>query len=303
MKTCDLSIVIVSYNSKDLLRNCLFSIFKNIQNIELEVIVVDNNSSDGTKEMLVKEFPHVHLILNEKNLGFAEANNLGIKAATGKYVFLLNPDTLVLEGDFRKLIDFLKEHSEIGIIGPKVLNSDFSLQRQCKRGWPTFWNSVCYVSGLWKIFNKTQWQKKVFGGYFLLEKDDNEMSEVDQISGAAMIIRREVFEKIGFLDSSYFLYWEDSDFCYRTQKGGFKVFYYPYIKILHYGGRGGTEKTPFKNLWYFHRNLFIFYRKYLAPKTFFLINLMYYLLIFIIFCKKLVFNIFRKRKIIGSLKP
>jgi len=299
----DLSIIIVNYNSKDYLKNCLDSIFKKIKDINFEIIVVDNNSSDGSKELLKEDFPEAHLIESEKNLGFAGANNLGIKVSKGNYIFLLNPDTLILGGDFKKLILFLNQHPQIGILGPKVLNSDLTFQKQCKRGWPNFWNSFCYVSGLWRVFNKSQWQRRVFGGYFLLDKSEKEEWQVDQVSGAAMIIRREVFNQIGLFDPSYFLYWEDSDFCFRAKKANYKIYYYPYIEIIHYGGKGGTEAAPFKNLWYFHRNLFIFYKKYLAPKNFFIVNLLYYFFIFLVFILKCFLNLFRKKKIIGSLKP
>lgn len=298
-----LSIIIVSYNTKNFLKDCLESIFQKIKKTSFEVLVVDNGSVDKSEEMVEKEFPLVRVIKNKENVGFAKANNQGIKEAKGEYIFLLNPDTLILDDNINELIDFFDSQKEIGIIGPKVLNADYSFQRQCKRGWPTFWNSFCYVSGLWKILNKTPWQKKVFGGYFLLDKNENEISEVQQISGSAMIVRKKVFEQVGLLDENYFLYWEDSDFCFRVQEKNWKIYYYPFFRVLHYGGKGGTQRQPLKNLWYFHRGLFIFYRRYLAPNSFFLINIFYYLLIGFMFLFKLFINLFRKEKIIGSVKP
>ncbi|MGB9681255.1 MAG: glycosyltransferase family 2 protein [Minisyncoccia bacterium] len=299
-----LSVIIVNYNSSNYLKSCLNSIAKKFQNINYEVIVIDNASEkEKILSSLSQEYNFLKIIRNQKNFGFAKANNQGIKIAKGKYIFLLNPDTVILNTGINELINFLEENPKIGIIGPKILNSDLSFQYQCKRGWPTFWNAFTYLTKLYKLFPKNKKWQKIFGGYFLLEKDQNQIQKVDQVSGAAMIVRKEVFDKIGYLNEDYFLYWEDSDFCFRAQLAGFEIYYHPFLEIIHYGGKGGTQRQPFRNLWYFHRGLYIFYRKYLAKRKLFLVNWLYYFSIFAVFLLKLLLNLFRKKKIIGSLKP
>ncbi len=193
----ELSILIVNYNTKKLLRNCLKSVFQNVKDIDFEVWVVDNASSDGGLEMLRKEFPKVKIIANKENTGFAKANNQAIKKAEGKYIFLLNPDTIILDENFKEPIRFMEKHPEAGACGPLVLNLDGTMQRQCKRGLTTFWNSFAYYSGLWKLFSKNKWWRKIFGGYFLLDKPDDKICEVDNLSGAAMMITKETIEKDG----------------------------------------------------------------------------------------------------------
>jgi len=145
-----LSIIIVNYNAKELLKNCLKSIFQKMKDIDFEVWIIDNASSDGSLEMIKKEFPKVKIIANKENLGFARANNQAIKKAKSKYIFLLNPDTILLEENFKELIQFVEKHPEAGACGPLVLNKDGTMQRQCKRGLTTFWNSFTYYSGLWR---------------------------------------------------------------------------------------------------------------------------------------------------------
>lgn len=299
----NLSIIIVSCNTRNILRNCLESIFENIKDIDFEVWVVDNASSDGSLEMIEKEFPEVKTIANKENLGFAKANNQAIKKVEGKYIFLLNPDAVILDENFGKLIQFMEEHPEAGACGPLVLNKNGTMQRQCKRGFPTFWNSFAYYSGLWKLFSQNKWWIENFGGYFLLGKSDDKICEVGQLSGAAMIVRKEILEKVGLMSEDYVMYWDDTDWCYRIKEANWKIYYVPFVKITHYGGAGGAQLHAFKNLWYFHRGACLFYRRYLAPNYFFLINFLYYSGVWFAFSLKLLFNLFRKEKIIGSKKP
>jgi len=298
-----LSIIIVNYNTQKLLRNCLKSVFEKIKGVQLEVWVVDNNSSDGSLEMVKNEFPEVKIIPNKENVGFAKANNQAIKESKGKYILLLNPDTFILDTNFNELLKFMEGHPEAGSCGPLVLNKDGTMQRQCKRGFPTFWNSFAYYSGLWKLFLKSQWWRENFGGYFLLNKADNQICEADCLSGAIMIVRRELLEKVGLMCEDYIMYWEDIDWCFRIKKAGWKIYYIPLTKIVHYGGAGGAQLHAFKNLWYFHRGACLFYRRYFAPNYFFLINFLYYSGVWFAFGLKLLFNLFRREKIIGSKKP
>jgi GT2 family glycosyltransferase len=294
-----LSIIIVTHNAKDFLRNCLRSVFEKIKNLSFEVLVVDNTSSDGTFEMLKNEFPQVKVIFSKENLGFAKANNLAIKEAKGKYIFLLNPDTILLDENFEKLIDFAQKNLNVGAIGPKVLNSDFTIQHQCKRGFPTPWNTLYYFLGLAKIFPKS----KVFSGYLLTYLDTEKIQEVDSLSGCAMVVKREAIEKVGMMDEDYYLYGDDLDWCYRIKSGGWKVIYFPETKIIHYGGKGGTGKKPYFNIYCFYKSALIFYRKHLAKEYFFLINWLVYFGIFLRFLVVIIINSFKKEKTIGSKKP
>jgi len=299
----ELSIVIVNYNTQELLKNCLKSVFKKIKNIPLEVLVIDNASTDLSLDMVQKEFPEVKIITNRENVGFAKANNQAIKKAVGKYILLLNPDTVILDEGLKELLKFMNEHPEAGACGPLILNSDGTIQRQCKRSFPNFWNSFTYYSGLWKLFPRSKWWRKNFGRYFLLDKPDDKICEVDQLSGAAMIVRKSILEKVGLMNEDYIMYWDDTDWCFRIKKAGWKIYYVPLAKIIHYGGAGGVQLHAFKNLWYFHRGAYLFYKRYLAPSYLFLTNFLYYSGVWFIFILKLLSNLFRKEKIIGSKKP
>ncbi len=297
-----LSIVIVNYNTKEILKNCLNSVFEKIKDINFEVLVVDNASNDGSIEMIKNEFPNVRVIINKKNIGFAKASNQGLKNVNGKYILLLNPDTIFLDENFKKLIDFMEECPDVGACGPLILNKDGSIQRQCKRGLSTFWNSFTYYSGLWKLFPQNKWWQKKFGGYFLLNKPYDKICEVDVLSGAAILIRKKTLEEVGLICEDYIMYWDDTDLCFRIKKEGWKIYYLPLTKIIHYGGAGGTQIHAFKNLWYFHRGACLFYKKYLSSNYFFLINFLYYSGVWFAFCLKLLSNLFKKEKTIGSRK-
>jgi hypothetical protein len=298
-----LSIIIVNYNTKNLTMECVASIIRYNKDISYEIIVVDNASSDGSVEMVKGKFPKVKIIANKNNLGFVKANNQAITRAEGEYIFLLNPDTILLDKNLKQLIDFMNDHPEIGACGPLVLNKDGTMQRQCKRSFQYFWTTVTYYSGLWKLFPGSMWWKKKFGKYFLLDKPDDEICEVDQISGAAMIVRRGVLDNVGYMDEDYVMYWDETDWCFRIKKADWKVYYFPFVKIIHYGGSGGSRQHVFRNLWYFHRGACIFYRKHLASRYFFLINFLYYSGVWCGFIWKLFINFFLKEKIIGSRKP
>jgi len=299
----DFSIIIVNYNTKELLKNCLRSVFQKMKDIDFEVWVVDNASTDDSLEMVRKEFPKIKIIANKENIGFARANNQAIKEVAGKYVLLLNPDTIILDENFKELIKFMEEHPEVGACGPLILNRDGTIQRQCKKGWPTFWNSFTYYSGLWKLFSKNKWWRKNFGRYFLLDKPDDKIYEVDSLSGSAMMVRKEALKEVGLMCEDYIMYWDDIDWCYRIKKANWKIYYVPLTKITHYGGAGGTQLHAFKNLWYFHKGACLFYKRHLASHNFFLVNFLYYSGVWFAFGLKLLSNLFKREKIIGSKKP
>ena len=210
----DLSIVIVNYNVKEFLQNLIHSIYKAGERINYEIIIVDNASDDGSVELLQEKFPDVKLIVNSKNLGFSKANNIGMSVATGKYILLINPDSIVQEDTFEKMISFFENTPDAGLAGCKILNPDGTLQLACRRSFPGPWTSFCKVIGFSNLFPKS----KFFARYNLTYLNENETYEVDAVSGSFMMIKREVLEKVGNLDEQFFMYGEDLDWCYRIKK-------------------------------------------------------------------------------------
>ena len=298
-----ISIIIVNYNTAAILRDCLFSLYANLKRSDFEVIVADNFSSDGSVEMIKSEFPDVRIVANRENFGFAKANNQAIPFAKGEYIFLLNPDTFVLDGNIAMLADFMGSHPEAGACGPRVLNSDRTMQRQCKRGGPTFKNLFFYYSGLWRLFPGSPKWKKIAGGYFLLDKSDDAVCEVDQLSGAAMLIRKAAMGNVGPIEEKYVMYWEDTDYCFRLKAAGWKIYYVPGASIVHLGGAGGTQRHAGKNLWYFHRGAAMFYGRYLSDREPLAGRALFYAGNWAVFFMKFTANLLLKEKIIGSRKP
>ena len=227
MEKTDLSIIIVNYNTKNFLRQCLKSL-----NSDKEIIVVDNHSSDGSPAMVVKEFPRVKLIKNKKNLGFAKANNLAIKKSSGRYILFLNPDTIVQKNTLKTMIQFMEENPQVGAATCRVELIDGQLDQACHRGFPTAWNAFCYFSGLGKLFP----QSKIFAGYSLGCLPLDKIHEIDASAGAFLIVRREIGESLNWFDEDYFWYGEDLDFCYRLKQKGWKIMFVSTTKIIHYKG-------------------------------------------------------------------
>jgi O-antigen biosynthesis protein len=255
----DISIIIVNYNVKEFLQNLLHSISKSSDKISREIIVIDNASNDGSPEFLNEKFPYVDLVVNNSNLGFSKANNIGINRAKGKYILLLNPDTLVSEDTFEKMIDFFEHNPRVGLAGCKILNPDGTLQLACRRSFPGPWTSFCKVTGLSNLFP----QSKLFARYNLTYLDPNQTYEVDAISGSFMMFRKELFDKIGGLDEKFFMYGEDLDFCYRTQKAGYKVYYVHSTQIIHYKGES-TKRSGLDETKIFYNAMHLFVQKHLS---------------------------------------
>lgn len=291
----ELSICIVSYQAKDFLRACLESLYENTHQTSFEVIVVNNGSSDGTHELLTSSYPHVILIENEKNLGYTRPMNQALRAGHGDFLLQLNPDTIILPGALDLLLNFMKEHSSVGICGPKVLNQNRTLQGPCKRGEARPWAVISYFLGASKLFPKS----KFFGGYLLNYLNEDQSNPVAGVSGSCMLIRRKVIDEIGYLDETYFAFQEDADFCFRARQSGWEVYYYPEAKIIHYGGQGGSRVEPYHSIIEWHRSYFLIYRKYFAKDYFFLFNWFYYLLMGVKLGLTLVVNFLRKEKSIG----
>lgn len=296
----DLSICIVTYRARDFLHDCLKSIAEfSGSALTNEIIVVDNHSNDGTLEMLRSEFPRVTLIANQENAGYTRPNNQAMRISSGRYILLINPDCLVEEGAMDGLAAFLDQHPEVGIVGPKVLNRDRTLQKQCRRSEAGPWDAFCYFSGLANLFPND----KRFAGYLMTYMDENILHEVQAVSGSCMLIRREVIEQIGYLDENFFAYQEDSDFCRRARLAGWKVFYYPDSRVVHFAGEGGSGVKPFRSIYEWHRSYYLYYRKHFSDDYFFLLNWVYYLAMTLKLAFSLLTNLFRRKKVVGTKKP
>jgi GT2 family glycosyltransferase len=256
-----LSIIIVSYNTAELLLNCIGSVYAHAGSLDYEILVVDNNSSDGSAALVKGRFPDVKLIHNDQNVGFARANNQGYMVSKGKYVLLLNPDTIVREGALARLARFLDEHQAVVVVGPRLLNIDGTLQVQCRRGFPRLLNSIAYGSGLSRVFPKN----RVLGSYLMTYMDARERHEVDAVSGACMLVRRSVVEGIGgLLDEAFFMHFEDIDLCFRCKEQGHEIWYVHDSEVIHLKGQSskfrnrGVKRDFFDSaLVYFKKN----YRK------------------------------------------
>lgn len=240
----DFSIVIISFNTKNLLVECLKSIIRSMadQKFKYEIIVVDNASKDGTVTA-IKNY-NLKIIQNKQNLGFSKANNIGVKHAAGKYILFLNPDTIIYKGSIEKIIDFMENNKGVGAATCKILLPNGELDDACHRGFPTPWSSLTHFTGLSKIFPKS----KLFSGYNLGGSNLNEIHQIDACCGAFVIVRREAGEEIGWWDEDFFWYGEDLDFCYRLKRKGWRVYFVPTCKILHHKGVSGGIKSISKYL-------------------------------------------------------
>ncbi len=251
----DISIVIVNYNVKDHLDTCLSSIFKsNNKKYNIEIYVIDNNSIDGSRDFIKTKYPQINYIENEINLGFSKANNIALKKVTGKYILLLNPDTILEEGTFEKLIRFCEDNKDVGAVTSKLIMANGKLDLACKRSFPTLSVALPRILGLSKAFPKS----KTFGKYNLTYLNEDETYEVDAICGAFMFIPKKVLDEVGLFDEDYFMYGEDIDICYRIKKKGYKIFYYPEVKTVHLKGES-TKKTglAYVNNFYGAMNIFV----------------------------------------------
>ena len=275
-----LSIVIVNYNVKYFLEQCLYSVVKAVQGIDAEIFVVDNNSVDGSMDMVHEKFPEVIKINNRQNLGFSKANNQAIKQAKGEYILLLNPDTVVEDDTFKKVVDFMDEHPDGGGLGVKMLDGQGVFLPESKRGLPTPAVAFYKIFGLSRLFPKS----KIFSKYHLGYLDNDQTHEVDVLSGAFMLLRKSVLDKIGLLDETFFMYGEDIDLSYRIIKAGYKNYYFPSTRIIHYKGES-TKKSSINYVFVFYKAMVIFAKKHFSQKnaaTFaFLINIAIYLRAFL----------------------
>ena len=232
------SVVIVSWNARDYLVQCLNSLSPETCRCPLEILVVDNASTDGSPECVERQFPQVRLIRNAANLGFARANNIGIAQSRGKYLALINSDVKVLPDCITRLVDYCEQHPEVGMAGPRVTGGDGKLQRSC-RGFPGVWNMLCRALALDSIFPKSKW----FTGYSLRHWAQDDLRPVDILAGCFWLIRREALARVGLLDESFFMYGEDMDWCRRFWENGWQVMFVPAAEAIHYGG-GSSANAP-----------------------------------------------------------
>jgi GT2 family glycosyltransferase len=233
----------------------------------MEVIVVDNCSRDGSAEMVEAEFPQAHVIRSPRNGGFAFGNNLGLRVARGRYLLLLNPDTETPPDALAALVSFMDAHAEAGVVGPRLVRADGSLDLACRRSFPTPEVSLYRILGLSKLFPKS----RRFARYNMTYLDEHALAEVDSVVGACMMVRREAMDQAGLLDEEFFMYGEDLDWAYRIKQHGWKVYYNPAAVILHYK-RESAKQRPVKTITEFYRAMLIFHRKHYAAQTFFLLN-------------------------------
>lgn len=257
-----LSVIIVNYNVKYFLEQCLHSVEAAIKGIDAEVFVVDNNSVDGSVEMVREKFPDVKLIANTVNTGFSVANNQAIKVASGEYILLLNPDTVVELDTFSKSVEFMDAHPDAGGLGIKMVDGSGRFLPESKRGLPTPAVAFYKIFGLSALFPKS----RIFGQYHLGYLDNEKTHVVDVLAGAYMMLRRETLEKTGLLDETFFMYGEDIDLSYRITKSGYKNYYFPGARIIHYKGES-TKKSSINYVFVFYNAMVIFARKHFSQKN------------------------------------
>lgn len=263
----DVSILIVNYNTRQLTLDCLRSVFASETEFIYEVIVIDNDSKDDSVQAIRQEFPLVRLIENTENTGFAKANNQGMAAAQGRYVLLLNSDTVIQPDTIQTMVAFMDRNPITGASGCKIILPDGSLDKACKRGFPTPSASFYYAFGLSKLFPN----EPRFNQYQLGYLDPDQEYPVDCLVGAFMLVRRETIEQVGGLDETFFMYGEDIDWCYRIKQAGWGIHYYPRTTIVHYKG-GSARRRPFKIIYEFHRAMILFHRKHYRKKYNILVN-------------------------------
>lgn len=256
----DVSVVVVSWNTRDILRGCLRSIFEQTREVSFEVFVVDNNSHDGSAEMVRAEFPTIKLIANAENRGFAAGCNQGMREASGRYTLLLNPDTIVLDDAISRCVEYADLHADVGVVGCQVLEDENRIQRT-GFSFPSPLNMFFGLSGLSRMFPRS----RLFGRPQLSWWDRTSEQEVDVVAGMFMLVRREAIVKVGLMDEAYFVYAEEADWCYRFAKAGWKRVFTPCARIIHLeGGDKSTSQVSIKMFVQLQKSLMIYYRKNLG---------------------------------------
>ncbi len=261
MKAHDLSVIIVNWNVKDLLRLCLRSVLESLSSakgrqLSPQFIVVDNASSDGSIEMLGEEFPQIYLIANQENLGFTRGSNQGIALSDGRYVLLLNPDTEVVGDALGEMVAYMEAHHLVGALGPQLLDPEGQVQSS-RRRFPNV--STAYMESTFL----QQWlpESDIIRRYYVLDSSDDETQAVDWVVGACLLMRREALEEVGLLDERFLMYSEELDWCYRAKSLGWEVVFLPTAQVIHYAGKSSEQVLPVRHI-QFQRSKVLFFRKH-----------------------------------------
>ena len=251
-----ISVVVVVWNAKHYVEECLGSLREHCRQVYSEVIVVDNASTDGTPEMIAELFPEFHLILNPENLGFARANNIGIAQSSGDYVCLVNSDVKFLDDCISPMVRYLSDHPEAGMLGPRMLAQDGEVRRSTMR-FPTVWNNFCRAIGLDYLFKGS----RSFGGLLMNDFDHRTTAEVEVLNGWFLVVRRRAVQRVGLLDPQFFMYGEDVDWCYRFWQAGEKVVFFSGAGAIHYGG-ASSSNAPVRFYLELYRATWQYWRKH-----------------------------------------
>jgi GT2 family glycosyltransferase len=266
MAAADLSVVIVSYNVRPFLDHCLYSVFRAAGDLQLQVIVVDNASGDGSAEMTARRYPQVLLIRNRENIGFGPANNQAFSEATGEAVLILNPDAFVGEDTLITMLARLRESPDVGALGPMILLPDGRFEPRAMRGFPTPWAAFSHLSGLAALFPRSPW----FSRYLLTHLNPSHEHDVDALSGCCMMVRRDLLTRLDGFDGSYFMYGEDLDLCWRLHGIGYRLVYTPTARIVHFKGES-TRRSSVDTDLHSQEAMRLFFRKnlssYVSPAT------------------------------------
>lgn len=257
-----LSVIVVSFNCVDHVDRCLASLAPERELVDLEVILVDNQSSDGTLDLVRERHPWVEAVDAGGNLGFSRSNNLAMERATGTHLLLLNPDTEIEPGALRAAVEELDRRPEVGMLGCKLVQPNGELDHACKRGFPTPASSLWHFAGL----SKARPRSPRFAAYTAGHVDPDEASDVDAVNGAFMLVRREAYEQVGGLDERYWMYMEDLDWCYRFWEAGWRVTYWPGATVMHVKGGSSTKHRSWKANHAFHHGMWMFYDHHYRPK-------------------------------------
>jgi GT2 family glycosyltransferase len=255
----ELSVIIVNFNVRDLLRQCLHSVMSASENLDCEVFVVDNNSQDGSAEMIQSEFPNVKLIINLYNAGFSAANNQAIIKSSGKFILILNPDTIVQKDTFSKCIEFMNLHPDAGAVGIRMLNGDGTFLPESKRAFPTAFTAFFKAFGISSLFPGSPFLNR----YYLPQIETMKTSLTEVIAGAFMFIRKTALMKSGLFDEDYFMYGEDIDLSYRLLQTEFKNYYYPDVHIVHFKGKC-TPRNNYTDILHFYNAMQVYVKKRVA---------------------------------------
>ncbi len=278
----DVSVCIVTLNSKKQLEECLNTLKSAIHPYSYEVIIIDNYSRDGSQDLIRKKFNNVHLVTNSRNKGYTSEINRAMKIGKGKFKLILNPDSRLMPGSIEILITFMQQSNRVGVVGPLVLNEDGSFQWSCRRGIARPFAVFCYFLGFAKLFPKYE----KFTGYHLNHLDIKEINEVYGVSGSCMVIKQSLIDDIGYFDERFFAYQEDSDYCLRAINNRWKVYYNPNSIVIHKGGQGGSNSVPFRSIFEWHKSYIVYYLKHFSKDYSMIFNLFY----FIIMIGKLIFS-------------